>query len=46
LTKKDLRSIGWAAAIAAFGGGLIYWFGVRRKMIAEIAPVEIHWESQ
>lgn len=43
MTKKDTKALGWALLGAGFLGGLIYWFGFRRRQIADVAPSEIVW---
>lgn len=43
MTKKDAKAIGWALLLAGGIGGLIYWFGIRKRLIADVAPSDVIW---
>ncbi len=44
MTKRDQKAILVGGGVATLVAGLIYWFGYRRKVIAELSPVEIIWD--
>ncbi len=44
MTKKDQKSLLVGGGVAALVAAAIYWFGYRRKVIAELSPVEIIWD--
>jgi hypothetical protein len=45
MTKRDAKTLTWAALAAAALAGGFYWWARKKGTIYELSPVTINWES-